>query len=132
MRACGVLWPVCPSCLGEGLYGLPARRWRCARCGGEWSDAERVPCPDLAMVALFQVGGGPRGWLCASHAMAAAKGSFRSAVHLPPLRRRFPATCRLPFARAPAPRSRMAHSPASVRATSSTSGSQPRACEKLL
>ncbi len=44
MTACGVPWPVCPTCLGEGLWGS-AGRWRCPRCGGEWAEADPLPRP---------------------------------------------------------------------------------------
>jgi NAD-dependent SIR2 family protein deacetylase len=63
---CGVPWPVCPRCLGEGLHGT-AGRWRCPRCGSEWADAARVPCPDPAVVVLTDLEG-RRCYVCASHA----------------------------------------------------------------
>jgi len=80
MSACGVPWPVCPSCLGEGLWGS-AGRWRCQRCGRDWAASERIPCPDPGAVALADEGGGGRVRLvCASHAEHPSAAKLRRAL----------------------------------------------------
>ena len=84
MSACGIPWPVCPRCLGEGLWGS-AGRWRCPCCGGEWTEDERIPCPDPGTVALADEGGGGMVRLvCASHAVHPSAAKLRKALRLAP------------------------------------------------
>ena len=67
-RTCGVSWPaVCPICLGENLVELPENVWACPRCGREWADVERCPCPDVPTVALADAHNHER-LVCPSHA----------------------------------------------------------------
>jgi hypothetical protein len=65
-RACGVPWPVCPHCFGEGLH-MSAGKARCPRCDEVWAESARMPCPDAATVALTDTEG-TRCYVCASHA----------------------------------------------------------------
>lgn len=80
MSACGVPWPVCPSCPGARVWeggGLV----RCERCGREWPTSERVPCPDPATVGLTDAGGGGTVRLvCPSHAAHPSAGELRRAL----------------------------------------------------
>lgn len=64
--ACGVEWPVCPDCAGEGL-STSAGVSRCPKCARRWSASERVPCPDAATVALADATGVHQR-VCRSHA----------------------------------------------------------------
>lgn len=64
---CGVPWPVCPDCEGEGLT------WTrdvvtCRRCGGTWRYPARVPCPDRVAVVLRNPDGTGELRVCRSHA----------------------------------------------------------------
>jgi len=78
-------WAVCPHCVGEGLRSSVGRRWRCPRCGGEWDEAERVPCPEPGTVALTNEGGGGIVRLvCASHAAHPSAARLRRALQIVP------------------------------------------------
>lgn len=80
MTACGVPWPVCPSCPGARV-GESAGRVRCERCGTSWPTGERVPCPDPGTVALADAGGGGKvGLVCASHAAHPSAAQLRVAL----------------------------------------------------
>lgn len=69
MSVCGIVWPVCPDCLGEPLYSS-AGVSRCPRCLRRFADSERMPCPDAATVMVRDsMGGG--GKMCRSHAVRA-------------------------------------------------------------
>lgn len=63
---CGSPNPVCPHCLGVGLYGQ-SRSWTCRSCGRAWAEGTIIPCPTLARVLLEAPDGG-RVWVCVSHA----------------------------------------------------------------
>jgi hypothetical protein len=86
MIACGVLWPVCPYDPGEGLVSS-AGRSRCPRCGIEWPDAERAPCPDPAAVVLSD-DAGEKGCVCASHAAHPSAAGLRPRAPTSPTRSR--------------------------------------------
>lgn len=65
-KACGVPWPVCPDCVGEGLV-TSAGVSRCPKCAREWPASAREPCPDNATHPLVDAVGGHQR-VCASHA----------------------------------------------------------------
>jgi hypothetical protein len=77
---CGTEWPVCPSCLGEGLW-ISAGRARCRRCARDWPEAERSPCPDPATVVLSG-DSGAKACVCESHAAHPSAGRLRTAIWL--------------------------------------------------
>lgn len=79
---CGVPWPVCPVCLGEGL-SVSAGRATCDRCGGSWPEGERVPCPAPATVVLSDAAG-EKGRVCESHAAHPSAAELRKALRLVP------------------------------------------------
>ncbi len=70
--ACGVPWPVCPDCPGEGLETLAGLSW-CPRCGRQWPAADVEPCPWPATVELLDIEGESRR-VCESHATHPAAG----------------------------------------------------------
>lgn len=51
MSVCGIDWPVCPHCTGEGLWSS-AGRTRCRHCARVWRESEVRPCPWPATVLL--------------------------------------------------------------------------------
>lgn len=63
---CGVPWPVCPDCRGQGL-STSAGVSTCPRCGREWPAGERNPCPDPATTLIGDTAGATA-LVCASHA----------------------------------------------------------------
>jgi hypothetical protein len=67
VRACGMVWPVCPDCLGEPLVSS-AGLSRCPRCRRRFAEDDRVPCPDQATAMLID-SGGAGGRMCRSHAV---------------------------------------------------------------
>jgi hypothetical protein len=83
MSTCGVAWPVCPTCLGEGLL-VSGGRARCPVCGGTWAEAERAPCPDPGTVALADTAGA-KGLVCASHAAHPSAAALRKALRPAPV-----------------------------------------------
>ena len=69
--ACGLPWPVCPNCLGQGLVSS-GRHAACPRCRRRWPDLEVDPCPWPAAATVTDRDGAALR-LCASHATDAAR-----------------------------------------------------------
>lgn len=63
---CGVLWPVCPDCLGQGLSMLRDAAV-CPRCDRTWPQADVIPCPWPRSTTLSDRSG-EQLIVCASHA----------------------------------------------------------------
>lgn len=63
---CGVPWPVCPDCLGQGL-SMMAGRAVCPRCNRAWDERDVIPCPWPRSAELTD-GTGATLRVCASHA----------------------------------------------------------------
>ncbi len=72
--ACGVNWPVCPQCLGEGLE-VSQGTATCAKCLRVRCAHLVTPCPWTATVALG--GGDDARLVCASHAAHPSAGDLR-------------------------------------------------------
>ncbi len=70
-NACGLPWPACPHCPGQGLASS-GRRAACPSCGRRWPTLEVEPCPWPAAATVSDRDGG-RLRLCASHATDAAR-----------------------------------------------------------
>lgn len=77
---CGAEWPVCPHCIGVGLWVAEGRA-TCDRCGGSWAEAERVPCRSPATVVLSD-DAGEKGRVCESHAAHPSAAGLRKALRL--------------------------------------------------
>lgn len=71
---CGVPWPVCPDCLGEGLFASAGEAW-CRRCLRRWKTSEVDPCPWPAAELLSD--GSTTSRVCASHAAHASAAKLR-------------------------------------------------------
>ncbi len=65
-RICGIVWPVCDKCLGEGLHRTAGYAW-CPKCQTRWADADVMPCPWPATSRLVDHDG-QHGLVCRSHA----------------------------------------------------------------
>ena len=65
-KPCGVPWPVCPNCVGQGLT-MTGGRAICPRCDRAWAQAEVVPCPWPRAAELADSSGATLA-VCASHA----------------------------------------------------------------
>jgi hypothetical protein len=63
---CGVPWPVCSDCLGQGLSSS-AGMATCPRCFRSWPVAEVVPCRWPQSAVLVDADGNQR-LICRSHA----------------------------------------------------------------
>ena len=79
MSWCGIPWPVCPDCPGARVWES-AGRVRCERCGRDWPEHERAPCPDPATVALADAAGGSARLVCWSHSRHPSAGDLRVAL----------------------------------------------------
>ena len=66
LSKCGIVWPVCPDCLGEGMP-IFARTAKCSGCGHSWPAPRVTPCPWPAEVILNDDDGVTM-LVCASHA----------------------------------------------------------------
>lgn len=74
---CGIPWPVCCDCLGQGLstsQGLAI----CPKCFRTWPVAEVVPCSWPIATSLVDGKGGELA-MCASHAAHPSGGNFTRA-----------------------------------------------------
>jgi hypothetical protein len=77
---CGVPWPVCPDCLGQGL-SLIAGRAVCPRCDRAWDQGAVIPCPWPRAAELVD-STGARLSVCASHAAHPSGARLRGSTAL--------------------------------------------------
>ncbi len=68
---CGLPWPVCPHCLGQGLSSSGRQSW-CPGCRRRWPTLQVDPCPWPAVATVTDREGAELR-LCASHTRDAGR-----------------------------------------------------------